>query len=76
LICFVTLLECILIPFCLFFAQLKTVGSLKFSSKGVIAHVSKAPLQVTDEEFEINMGIIDALEELDDVDSIEHNMLN
>jgi len=56
--------------------MMEAVGSLKFSSKGVIAHVSKAPLQVTDEEFEINMGIIDALEELDDVDSIEHNMLN
>ena len=38
--------------------------------------VSKAPVEVADEEFEKNMEIIDALEELDDVDSVEHNMSN
>lgn len=38
--------------------------------------VSKAPVEVADEDFEKNMEIIDALEELDDVDSVEHNMSN
>jgi transcriptional/translational regulatory protein YebC/TACO1 len=38
--------------------------------------VSKAPVEVPDEDFEKNMEIIDALEELDDVDSVEHNMSN
>ena len=38
--------------------------------------VSKAPVEVPDEDFDKNMDIIDALEELDDVDSVEHNMAN
>jgi len=38
--------------------------------------VTKAPIECTDEDFEKNMDIIDALEELDDVDSVEHNMSN
>ena len=41
-----------------------------------LGHVSKAPVEVSDEEFEKNMQIIDALEDLDDVDSVEHNMSN
>lgn len=41
-----------------------------------LAWVSKAPVEVSDEDFEKNMDIIDALEELDDVDSVEHNMSN
>mmetsp|Transcript_29260 Transcript_29260/g.48352 ORF Transcript_29260/g.48352 Transcript_29260/m.48352 type:complete len:279 (+) Transcript_29260:80-916(+) len=41
-----------------------------------LVHVTKAPVEVTDEEFESNMNIIDALEELEDVDSVEHNMSN
>jgi YebC/PmpR family DNA-binding regulatory protein len=41
-----------------------------------LGHVSKAPVEVSDEDFEKNMGIIDALEDLDDVDSVEHNMSN
>lgn len=41
-----------------------------------LVYVSKAPVEVTEEEFEKNMEIIDALEELDDVDSVEHNMSN
>lgn len=38
--------------------------------------VTKAPVEVSEEDFERNMAIIDALEELDDVDSVEHNMSN
>lgn len=41
-----------------------------------LAWISKAPVECTDEDFEKNMQIIDALEELDDVDSVEHNMSN
>ena len=41
-----------------------------------LVYVSKAPVECSDEEFEKNMEIIDALEELDDVDSVEHNMSN
>lgn len=45
-------------------------------TKMSLAYVSKAPVEVSDEEFEKNMQIIEALEELDDVDSVEHNMSN
>lgn len=41
-----------------------------------LAWITKAPVECTDEDFEKNMEIIDALEELDDVDSVEHNMSN
>ena len=41
-----------------------------------LAWITKAPVECSDEEFESNMAIIDALEELDDVDSVEHNMSN
>jgi YebC/PmpR family DNA-binding regulatory protein len=41
-----------------------------------LGHISKAPVDVSDEDFEKNMQIIDALEDLDDVDSVEHNMSN
>jgi transcriptional/translational regulatory protein YebC/TACO1 len=41
-----------------------------------LAYVSKAPVECSEEEFEKNMVIVDALEELDDVDSVEHNMSN
>lgn len=34
-----------------------------------LVYVSKAPVEVSDDEFEKNMEIIEALEELDDVDS-------
>ena len=46
------------------------------SAKMSLAYISKAPVECTDEDFEANMAIIDALEELDDVDSVEHNMSN
>ena len=45
-------------------------------SKMSLAHVSKAPVECSEEDFEKNMEIIEALEELDDVDSVEHNMSN
>jgi len=38
--------------------------------------VSKAPVECNEKDFEKNMEIIEALEELDDVDSVEHNMSN
>mmetsp|Transcript_21843 Transcript_21843/g.60836 ORF Transcript_21843/g.60836 Transcript_21843/m.60836 type:complete len:80 (-) Transcript_21843:405-644(-) len=41
-----------------------------------LSWVTKAPVECTDEDFDKNMEIIDALEELDDVDSVEHNMSN
>ena len=47
-------------------------GEIKMS----LVHVSKAPVECTEEDFEKNMEIIEALEELDDVDSVEHNMSN
>jgi transcriptional/translational regulatory protein YebC/TACO1 len=46
------------------------------NAKMSLVHVSKAPVECSDEDFEKNMDIIDALEELDDVDSVEHNMSN
>ncbi len=46
------------------------------SAKMSLAYISKAPVECSDEDFEANMQIIDALEELDDVDSVEHNMSN
>jgi YebC/PmpR family DNA-binding regulatory protein len=52
----------------------KSLGHEKV--KMSLAYVSKAPVECTDEEFEKNMQIIDALEDLDDVDSVEHNMSN
>jgi transcriptional/translational regulatory protein YebC/TACO1 len=45
-------------------------------AKMSLAWVSKAPIECNDEDFEKNMAIIEALEELDDVDSVEHNMSN
>lgn len=58
--------------------MLEAVKSMGFSEglKMELAYVTKAPVEVTDEEFDKNMNIIDALEELDDVDSVEHNMSN
>lgn len=59
-------------------AMFEAVKSLGFE-EGVqmsLSHVSKAPVECSEEDFEKNMSIIDALEELDDVDSVEHNMSN
>jgi transcriptional/translational regulatory protein YebC/TACO1 len=45
-------------------------------TKMSLAWVSKAPVECSDEDFEKNMQVIEALEELDDVDSVDHNMSN
>jgi transcriptional/translational regulatory protein YebC/TACO1 len=52
----------------------KSLGHL--DAKMSLAYVSKAPVECSEEDFEKNMVIIDALEDLDDVDSVEHNMAN
>jgi len=44
--------------------------------KTSLVYVSKAPVECSEEDFEKNMQIIEALEDLDDVDSVEHNMSN
>lgn len=41
-----------------------------------LVYLTKAPVECTDEDFDKNMEIIDALEALDDVDCVEHNMSN
>lgn len=58
------------------FEALKAIGNDENEMKMSLAYVSKAPVEVTDEEFEKNCDIIDALEDLDDVDAVEHNMSN
>lgn len=57
------------------FEAVKALG-LDNGAKMSLAYVSKAPVECSDADFEKNMAIIDALEELDDVDSVEHNMSN
>lgn len=54
----------------------EAIKSLGHEPKMNLCYVSKAPVECTEEDFEKNMEIIDALEELDDVDSVEHNMSN
>lgn len=39
-----------------------------------LVNVPKALVDCSDEDFEGNMSVIEALEELDDVDSVEHNV--
>lgn len=59
------------------FEALKSIDALKdLEIKMELFYVTKAPVEVTDDDFEANMKIIDALEDLDDVDSVEHNMSN
>ena len=55
---------------------LKSMGIDEEKIKLNLAYVTKAPVEVADEEFEKNMEIIEALEDLDDVDSVDHNMSN
>jgi YebC/PmpR family DNA-binding regulatory protein len=59
----------------LMFDAVKTLGG-EIKAKMSLCYVSKAPVECSDEDFEKNMVIVDALEELDDVDSVEHNMSN
>lgn len=55
---------------------LKSLNGMKDAQiKSDLVFVSKAPVEVNDKDFEANMKIIDALEDLDDVDSVEHNMI-
>jgi len=59
------------------FEALKSLECTKDKEmKMELVYVSKAPVEVSDSDFEANMKIIDALEDLDDVDSVEHNMSN
>jgi transcriptional/translational regulatory protein YebC/TACO1 len=59
-------------------AMFEALGSMGLAdgTKMSLTYVTKAPVECSDEDFEKNMAIIDALEELDDVDSVEHNMSN
>eukprot|EP00585_Thalassiosira_rotula_P013140 CAMPEP_0196129482 /NCGR_PEP_ID=MMETSP0910-20130528/106_1 /TAXON_ID=49265 /ORGANISM="Thalassiosira rotula, Strain GSO102" /LENGTH=298 /DNA_ID=CAMNT_0041388583 /DNA_START=15 /DNA_END=911 /DNA_ORIENTATION=+ len=57
------------------FEAVKSLG-LEEGAKMSLTHVSKAPVECSEEDFDKNMNIIEALEELDDVDSVEHNMSN
>ena len=58
--------------------MVEAVQSLGYEEgvKMSLQYVAKAPVECSEEDFEKNMEIIDALEELDDVDSVEHNMSN
>lgn len=58
--------------------MLEAVQTLGFEEglKISLVHVTKAPVECSEEEFEKNMDIIESLEDLDDVDSVEHNMSN
>jgi transcriptional/translational regulatory protein YebC/TACO1 len=53
---------------------IQSLGQTK--AKMSLSYVSKAPVECTEEDFEKNMQIVDALEDLEDVDSVEHNMSN
>ncbi|KAG7374019.1 transcriptional regulator [Nitzschia inconspicua] len=52
------------------------VGMGHEGTKMSLAWISKAPVECTEDDFDKNMEIIDSLLELDDVDSVEHNMSN
>lgn len=60
----------------LLFEALKAIGNDEEQMKMSLCYVTKAPVEVSDDEFDKNMDIVDALEDLDDVDSVEHNMSN
>jgi YebC/PmpR family DNA-binding regulatory protein len=57
------------------FEALKSLGC-DAGAKMSLTYVTKAPVECSDEDFDKNMDIIEALEDLDDVDSVEHNMSN
>jgi len=57
-------------------AMKEALISLGLEPKIELKYISKAPVEVSEDDFESNMDAIDALEELDDVDSVEHNMTN
>ena len=55
---------------------IKSMGVDEEKLKMTLSYIPKAPVEVSEDDFEKNIQIIDALEELDDVDSVEHNMSN
>ena len=57
-------------------AMAEAVKAMGYECKMSLVYVTKAPVECSDEELDKNMQIIEALEELDDVDSVEHNMSN
>lgn len=57
-------------------AMAEVIKGMGHECKTSLVYVSKAPVECSDEDFEKNMQIIEALEDLDDVDSVEHNMSN
>jgi len=57
------------------FDVVKGLGFEEGSNMSLV-HISKAPIECSEEDFEKNMIIMDALEEFDDVDNVEHNMTN
>lgn len=58
--------------------MLEAVNALGYEEnvKISLVFVSKVPIECSDSDFDKNMEIIDALEALDDVDSVAHNMSN
>jgi YebC/PmpR family DNA-binding regulatory protein len=54
----------------------KSLGIAEDAVKMSLVYVSKAPVECDEKDFEKNMDIVDALEALDDVDSVQHNMSN
>jgi transcriptional/translational regulatory protein YebC/TACO1 len=58
-------------------AMLEAIKTMGYEdAKMSLTWITKAPVECNDDDFDKNMEIIDALEELDDVDSVEHNMSN
>ena len=56
------------------FDAVKQMGHV--TAKMSLAWIPKAQVECSEEDFEKNMEIVEALEELDDVDSVEHNISN
>lgn len=58
--------------------MLEAVGTLGHEEgvKISLVYVSKGLIECTEEDYEKNMAILDALEAFDDVDSVDHNMSN
>lgn len=60
----------------------QSVGSLRdvLNGKGLetrsttLVNIPQVTVECSDEDYESNMRVIEALEALDDVDSVEHNM--
>jgi len=57
------------------FEAVKSLG-LEEGARMSLTYVTKAPVECSEEDFDKNMIIIEALEELDDVDSVVNNMSN